>query len=66
MLAVQDILLKHEIIKTMNPRIINTTAELHGSTTEQVSFSREGVPVKRTWANDSEWAELGAICPCLF
>ena len=42
MLAIHDILLKHEIIKTMNPGLINTAAELHRGNTEQIGFSRQG------------------------
>ena len=41
MLAIHDILLKHEIIKTMNPGLINTAAELHRGNTEQIGFSRQ-------------------------
>jgi hypothetical protein len=43
MLVIYDMLMKHEIIKTMNSEIINTRAELRRSTTKQVRFSKEGV-----------------------
>lgn len=42
MLAIHDILLKHEIIKTMNPGLINIAAELHGGNAEQIGFSSQG------------------------
>lgn len=43
-----DILLKHEIIKTMNPGLIHTAAELHRGNTEQIGSSVR-VHIKRTW-----------------